>query len=423
MHSSKLRNEDSGIALVITLAILVIATIVVVGFTSSMRTERQASASIASGEAANLIAQSAIDHAISILDQNIPQPVPSNTSTANPKNWIVNPGLLMIIQGTAAPVQIPLSSNPSATYISTSQDAELNVPKLSGSGYTILPPPITPATAPPMKVAWSALLKDPSTAAGVSNPITGRYAFWMDDESAKINLNTAYGKPAGMDFTKLTPGVITVGSASYPLGHPSSVNLEVLNLPSNIIDPAALATAVSNQGGFSSIDELKACVSNGSPEAFLNSNRFNLTAYSRDPEFNVFGKSRLYLFRRLIDSSSGATLQRIGQPLFQIFRDLDAPMYFHGDEASSADTAAPYYTASNIAGLLNRNDWPGMPARSFIEKWGGAPPGTPNSGKTPAQLAADREADQFAWNMVSMGSFSDYNTGYTSSTSGDYVKF
>ena len=119
-----------------------------------------------------------------------------------------------------------------------------------------------------------------------------------------------------------------------------------------------MAVAVGTQGGLSSIDQLKASVSSGSPEAFLNANRFNVTAYSRTPEFNVFGKSRLYLFRRLIDSISGATLQRIGQPLFQIFRDLDAPMYFHGDEAAAADTAAPYYTASNIAALLNGTTGP-----------------------------------------------------------------
>src|SRR4051794_30283483 len=67
-------GRESGIALVLTLAMLVIATILVVGFVSSMRTERQAAASISNGEAAEVIAQAAVDHAMSILDQNIPQP-------------------------------------------------------------------------------------------------------------------------------------------------------------------------------------------------------------------------------------------------------------------------------------------------------------------------------------------------------------
>src|SRR2546423_7414867 len=180
--------DERGIALVLTLAILVIATILVVGFATSMRTERQASASIANSLSAAIIAQAATDHAITILDKNIPQPVPPGVSTANPTNWIINPGLLTTIRGTAAPIQIPLSSNPSIAYSSTAQDAELNVPQLSGSGYTILP---TPAS---MRVAWIPLLKDPSLAAGTTNRIIGRHGFWIDDESSTININTLRGK-------------------------------------------------------------------------------------------------------------------------------------------------------------------------------------------------------------------------------------
>lgn len=415
------RNE--GIALVLTLAILVIATILILGFASSMRTERQASASMASNETATLVIQAATDHAISILDRNIPQPVPPGGSIANPTNWIINPGLLTTIQGTAPAIQIPLSSNPSITYTSTNQDAELNVPQLSGSGYTILP------TSASMRVGWIPVLRDPTAPPSAPNKLIGRYAFWVDDENSKINLNTAQGKPASLDFTKLTPGTISVPNPSpnppsiYPLGHPSSVNLDVLD---STINAASLSAAVGTRGGITSIDEIKAHLTAGTVrDVFLNSNKFYLTAYNRDPEFNVFGKSRLHLFRRLIDSSTtpATTLHPLGHPLFQVFRDLDAPMYFHGDEAAAADTVATYYTASSIAAVLNRNDWPGMPARSFVQKWGGAAPGTPPANKTVTQNVADREADQIAWNMVSMGSFSDYGTTYSNATSGDYVKF
>ncbi|MEY2480536.1 MAG: hypothetical protein QOI04_1463 [Verrucomicrobiota bacterium] len=391
-------SNKRGIALVITLSILVIATILVVGFATSMRTERNASASMANNETASLIAQSAIDNAISILDRNIPQPVPPGASTTNPSNWIINPGLLTIVQGTSSITHIPLSSNPSATYASANQDAELNVPQLSGSGYTIAP------TSTPMRVAWVPVLRDPTTSASTANQIVGRYGFWVDDENAKINLNTAVGKPAAtsMDFSKLTPGVISVGSSTYPLGHPSCANLDLLGT----INTAGVASAVAQQGGLLSVDAIKPYVPAGTGDAFVNSNKFYLTTYSRDPEFNVFGKSKLYLFKQLV----GTFTRQLGHPLFQVFRDLNAPMYFHGDEAASADTAAPYYTASNIAGILNRNDWPGMPARSFVDKWGG-------------NAVAQREADQVAWNMVTMGSFADYGTTYTNATSGNYVKF
>src|SRR5205823_4131256 len=123
------RTYEHGIALVLTLAILAIATILVVGFVTSMRTERQAAASMSNNASAAILAQAAVDHAISILDKNIPQPVPPGGPIANPKNWIVNPGLLTTVQGANTTVQIPLSSDPNAPYSSTAQDAELNVPQ------------------------------------------------------------------------------------------------------------------------------------------------------------------------------------------------------------------------------------------------------------------------------------------------------
>src|SRR5437870_5643567 len=144
-------SDDSGVALVLTLAILVIATILVVGFASSMRTERQAAASIANNENAAIIAQAAIDHAISILDENIPQPrVPQPPLTALPYaeyakfggdgtindvsavNWVTQPGLLTTIArhtftNSDTTKQIPLSSNPDVNYASTAGDANINL--------------------------------------------------------------------------------------------------------------------------------------------------------------------------------------------------------------------------------------------------------------------------------------------------------
>jgi hypothetical protein len=382
-------TDKKGIALVLTLAILVIATILVVGFASSMRTERQAAASVANNTTAEIIAQTAVDHAISLLDKNIPQPVPPGGSTVNPVNWIINPGLLTTVAG--ALVQIPLSSNPSVAYTGSATDAELNPPLLAGGGNLILP------TADSMRVAWIPVLKDQSSTAGPTNQMTARYAFWIDDENSKINLNTAYGKPSGMSFNQLTPGVIAVGAAAYPLGHPSSINLDVLNSSGNNIDPVGVAAAVGNEGGFSSIDSVKAHLSAGNPTAFFNANKFYLTAYSRDQEFNVFGKPRLYFMRK-------ATGQ-LGFPLVQFFRDKDGPNYFPSEEnGTGADKYATYYGAAAISAYLNRNDWPGMPAHSFIDKWGGGTIG-------------QREADQVAWNLMSLGSFAagDF-TGFTPST-------
>ena len=51
-------SGERGVALVITLAILVIATILVVAFVTSMRTERQAATTMANNSIAAILAQS-----------------------------------------------------------------------------------------------------------------------------------------------------------------------------------------------------------------------------------------------------------------------------------------------------------------------------------------------------------------------------
>ncbi len=64
-----------------------------------------------------------------------------------------------------------------------------------------------------MPVRWLYVLKDGSirdqSAATADNPMVGRIAFWTDDESCKVNINTASG-------TKYSPAIINAGaSAGY----------------------------------------------------------------------------------------------------------------------------------------------------------------------------------------------------------------
>lgn len=434
-------DNRRGIALVLTLALLVVATILVLGFTSSMRTERQAAASVANEQNAEILAQAAVDHAVSILDQNIPQPhVPSPTpappapleapyteytrfggasiADVSAVNWVTQPGLLTTIArhtftNSDTIKQVPLSSNPTVAYSSTADDANINPPLLSGSGNLL-----TKANQE-MRVAWVPVLQDPTAAASTSNRILGRYAFWMDDESTKVNINTAYGKTSTMNFGALTPGTITVNSAVYPLGHPSSINLDLFGS----LDRSGIATAVGNRGGLLSIDDIKPFVTSGNADDFINQNKFDLTAVSSTPEFNVFGKSKLYFMR-------DATGQ-LAYPLFQFFRDRDGPNYFPSVENSnSADRHATYYTAAAISNYLNRTDWPGMPPDpadgapfSFAKKWDKAPGGGTYSGLAVGDMGK-READQVAWNLISLGSFAagDFSGVPANQISGQYYQ-
>ena len=130
-----------------------------------------------------------------------------------------------------------------------------------------------------MPVNWKPVLKNPSAAASAANPMVGRYAFWVDDESSKVNINTA-------DGTELYT------TNSYGVGTPSSVRLRAIlsTLGTNDIK-AISAAAISNQ--FTDISEVGRL--NTNYLAAVRSNAFFLTEYSRSPEFNIFNEPRFYL--------------------------------------------------------------------------------------------------------------------------------
>lgn len=464
------RSGPEGFALIGTLVMIVIVTILLVGFAVSMRTERMASAAMAGNERAKIITQNAIEHATALLDNNIPQPVPPGQAP-KPQNWMINPGLLTKFSGPdgSAVTQIPLSSN-SGLAAPTTDFVNLNAKTFSGD-YPIIP------TGQALPASWVYVLQDPSQPASATNPIVGRYAFWMDDESAKINLNMAYGKPpaAKIDLSKVNPlqqvtdlslyGTTdtdpdtdphaaapddpTGGDPNYhtkgdnvdptvenspppkivasqmanavgtyprpryfPLWHPSAINLDVLG---SSLDRNALADWIYNDKTttsqynktvgaplyrlLSSTDQLKQFVT-ANPEAFYQQNKIFLTTSSRDPEFNVFGKSRIFLERRFPDMGNPPYLNRDfdrpfpNQPIFfQNDYDAAGPTYFHGYENIDLKNAhGIQHVADSISDLLDRNDWPGMPQMSFVDKWNGG---------TTGRL----EADQVAWNIAMMGQY------------------
>ncbi len=410
------RASQRGVALILALSLLAIITVLVVGFSVSARTERQSARSTVENERAKFVARAALEHATSLLSANIPQPLPPGQPSPPPGpspplgtalpyseyarfggdgtindvssvNWLVHPGLLTTIAVHTTPgasytvKHVPLSTNPSETYQPVAADATLNPPRVGGS-HLMFP-------SGELRAAWVPMLRDPAAAAAAANPIIGRYAFWIDDESSKINVNTAYGAGAGvMDFSRVTPGTVSMAGTNYPLGYPASVELSGVSG----LDRNNLINAVTQQNGLTSLDNLKPPIV--TDPAFLDAHRLDLTVWSRDLEFTVFGKSRSYLFRRYLSDA-------LGSPLFQRFRDREAPVYFHGDEnvhedssgnQSNPDPAALYYSAEALAAVLSRTDWPGMPARSFVQKWGDSATG-------------QREADQVAWNIVAMGNF------------------
>jgi hypothetical protein len=373
---------------------------------------------MASNQKAELIARAAVEHASSILYKNIPQPLPpGQTPAAN--NWSVAPGMLFV-----GNTSIPLSSGDSTS----SSDPDLNQVDSGGN------PEIGAGTQ--IKVAWVNVFADPSQAAngtvqlanGTYNQIVGRYAFWMDDENSKINLNTAYGKPttqggyfanlSGVGLNSYIYGVpsfnIPIGTNPrfpnstnpYSLGHPSSVSLDSSLFGAATLDRDTLWYDRLNRS-IASAAEVTNYASTGS--TFFQQNKFWLTHVNADPEFNAFGKARIFFTDAAFQpSSKSAQLIFPGSDGFTFvpevssttgsFRDSAEPLTFHVDANISTvgqDTPAQNSAVAavqQIASYLNLR-WSGY-QHSFVEKW--------SVNQTTADTQGKREAQQVAWNMFAM---------------------
>ena len=160
---------------------------------------------------------------------------------------------------------------------STTNLVNLNRPLGDGSH-----PIIGGSNAPDVSVKWVNLLRDPSRAADSNNAIIGRYAFWVDSEGAKINVNTADGT------AKYTTNSLGIGS-------PSEVSLQVLAGTNGqlSLSNAQSIVQIARTSNFQSPREILRA-SGVTPDVYTN-NVFSLTAYSRSPELNVFGQPKMAL--------------------------------------------------------------------------------------------------------------------------------
>jgi len=279
------RNASSGVALVLVLACLILLSVLILAFLSSVRTDLRSSKTYSDSNAVRMLA----DTAVKVVQSQIRE---ATMETGH--SWASQPGMIRTFDDAGSLV------NAYKLYSSAEMKAPTIVPgteagKLNGwdakpavftdlneratditgsrSIYPILTPP-TLATAPegyeldtttapttkdqpvPMPASWIYVLRDgtlaPPSGGGKSasvpgatklNPIVGRIAFWTDDETCKVNVNTAgEGTPWDMprygwvkEYGKLNPIEEALGKNSpvngeyqrYP-GHPAGVSLSTV---------------------------------------------------------------------------------------------------------------------------------------------------------------------------------------------------
>jgi uncharacterized protein (TIGR02600 family) len=259
-----------------------------------------------------------------------------------------------------------------------------------------------------------------SGANATTNPIIGRIAFWTDDETSKININTAAGDLRPQDLGN--SGNSTEGSfwdspknatpfeyefaLRQPLknefqrfpGHPATVSLtsvlgklsrpEIASIAPRINSGGSLGGTVKTVVGngtfasgtaitpdsdrlYSSIDELAFTQSRTasilSPSA-INTYGFLLTTASRAPELNLFGKPRVSLWPLTTTNSTvyDTLINRcatMGNFTYSITRTLSNNSTF--DYSENARNRQIYSYLQSLTGNLT----PGFGNGTFVNKY------------------------------------------------------
>jgi uncharacterized protein (TIGR02600 family) len=387
VRSPRERRQKSSVALVMTLLFMALLTILFVAFFQGASHQIRGAQSDAAQARELMLADTAVALVIGQIQQ---------ASTQTNQAWISQPGLLRTYSTNAvrAPTAcyklystaslanlIDTSGNLNflATDVPTNWAAtpslytDLNSPAqtpgpFSRSIYPILDPTALTNTANQtagtqisgvssdsgavtMPVAWLYQLQDgtlgPASNGTAANPIVARIAFWTDDDSCKVNINTA-GAPSPWNTPRVNSTNDEAWSSNQPAageysaypGHPAATSLAVVfganaytpqqllaftpryawggsqfgtqpTTPGEIVPPKfeRLYTSLDELAFTSSVDNTGQRLTNSITPQQIDTARFVLTAHSQSPETTLLGEPRIAIWP--IADSTSATAPRL----------------------------------------------------------------------------------------------------------------
>jgi len=283
-------SANRGIALILTLAIIALVTLLVIGFAVSMRVENTASKNFNDVIKARELAQGAIDQAVATIRQA------TTRDGVTILNYVTFPGAVYDFNGTATTRKSLYTENALDTF-------DINKDFwITGNEGEFPGTPVPPANAV-INVGWNYVAKDGSVGTAPFLPskpeIIGRFAFWVDDEACKININTA-GQPT-------TPPSPDYGySVSNEVDISANIAAVLYSNLSNYapdIERGYSGVTVIPRGTYpyATIEEVRranAVITAG----MFDANRFSITAYSDDANYpsytqdlDALGQTRLVL--------------------------------------------------------------------------------------------------------------------------------
>jgi hypothetical protein len=232
----RLHRSESGVALVLTISVVALVAILMLTFAVTMRVEHTAVKNYNDSLQSRILARGAVDHAIAIIRGATPVMTNAPLTT-----YITTPGKIYTFTNNQW-----YSAELFTTDGANNQD-------LNQGGWITGTGTVYAATTP-LSVGWTNIVSP-------DNVLIGRIAYWVDDESAKVNVNEA--KPRGTDPDAFTPAAID-------------------------LDDISLA-AVAASAPYPTVESVKAVVS----EPQYSANRFFTTANSSSPDLTLWGAKRV----------------------------------------------------------------------------------------------------------------------------------
>jgi uncharacterized protein (TIGR02600 family) len=471
LNSGGLRSHRSGQALLVVLASLTLILVVVLPFLLLSGSQLREAKNSAQEDAARQLSDRCVNTVIAQLTDA--------TTGGVHISWASQPGMIRTYDNTGAPVTNyklfssdtmrisglydPAADQPSSEWnLEQGIYTDLNEPVMvsTGStqsyaaypivdpgaatganaveGFSFTAPPGTSTDDPlPMPVKWLYILQDgtmvaPSptppianvdsatvTAATSSNPIVGRIAFWTDDETSKVNINTSsegtfwdtpraegtternYGsyQPAANEFQRY-PGhpAMTSLSGIFPSLGASSAYPEILypliprlanggSIEGTTV-PGGTLTPNSNRL-YASVDEFMFNPLRAQNNAAnitsttLQQAQFFITANARAPEVNLFNQPRISIWPVSSDLAANSSslyttaIDRLFAFCSTMRNDLSTPYRYYfqrspaGADSPTADIGIPrntqlYQYLHNLTSLAV----PGFGGSGILSKYG-----------------------------------------------------
>ncbi len=318
-------SEERGVALILTLGILVLVTLLVIAFAVSMRVENTASKNFNDLVKARQLAQAAVDQAVATIG-TAAQPITPAT------NYVTAPGVIYTLQVGLGWRAIPLFTLYPQPPLLNTGSADLNQNNVITG---------TSATYPPgtsqLWVGWSNVVD----VVNAPNQLVGRFAYWVDDESAKVNLNVAGTRLN--DLEGYTPAAIDLRT------------MPGFNNPTDQIDITNYVATVRPLDTIASVQMTGFGAPSLSPTTFTN-DQFYMTVSSTSPDVTPWGDKRLNLTGVYTNNVLYPTTASKVQAIVNMLQNLNLTTWY-GSDFSAKYPSLPQI-AANILDYIDTDNVP-----------------------------------------------------------------